>query len=190
VIELGPEAAAGGSKIVLEAKEEADYTITEARKEIETAKKNRDAQVGVFVFSRKTAPAGIQPLSRIANDIFVVWDSEDIQSDLYLKVGLSLAKALCSLQAKQREAQATDFTSIDEAILAIEKRAGELDQMATWARTIQNSTGKISKQIQLMKKALMKQVRILRDRTNDLKSSVGAAQEPEGEGYRGWAVTP
>ena len=36
-----------------------------AREEIETARKNRGADWGVFVFSKKTAPAGLEPFSAL-----------------------------------------------------------------------------------------------------------------------------
>src|SRR4029077_19939950 len=64
VIELGPDSAAPGSKIVVEAKEEAGVTLARAREEIETARKNRGADWGLFVFSSKTAPTGLEPFQR------------------------------------------------------------------------------------------------------------------------------
>jgi hypothetical protein len=58
VIELGPESAAPGALVTLEAKEKSNYDLTAARAETEQARKNRGAQVGLFVFSQKTAHAG------------------------------------------------------------------------------------------------------------------------------------
>ena len=37
--------------------------------EMETARQNRDAESGLFVFSKKTAPAGLEPLARYGNDV-------------------------------------------------------------------------------------------------------------------------
>ena len=65
VIELGPETAAPGARIVLEAKQDQSYTLQKALAEIAEARKNRDAGIGVFVFSRRTVPAGIlEPIVR------------------------------------------------------------------------------------------------------------------------------
>ncbi len=76
VLELGPDCAAAGEKFVIEAKEDATYDLNKARIEIESARKNRQASVGLFVFSRKTAPAGQDSFLRYGNDIFVVWDAD------------------------------------------------------------------------------------------------------------------
>ena len=95
VVELGPDSAAPGSKIVIEAKEESGVTLAAARQEIETARKNRGADWGLFVFSRKTAPAGLEPFQRYGNDFVVVWNAEDASSDVFLKAGVIAARALC-----------------------------------------------------------------------------------------------
>ena len=103
VVELGPDCTAAGEKFVVEAKEDASYTLAKARIEIETARKNRGARVGLFLFSAKTAPGGIDMLVRHGEDVFLVWDAEKIESDVILRVGISLAKALCVRQQKDRD---------------------------------------------------------------------------------------
>ncbi len=85
LIELGPESAAPGQRIVIEAKEVQQYQLADAREYIELARKNRGALVGVFVYSKRTAPEGLDPLQRIGNDIFVAWDAEDALSDPYFR---------------------------------------------------------------------------------------------------------
>ena len=129
VIELGPDSAAPGGRIVVEANEHASYQLPQAREEIEQARHNRDAQVGLFVFSKKTAPEGMEPLLRYGNDIFVVWDFDDEASDLYLKAGLTLARALCVRKTQTSAEQTADFESIDVDILEVEKRAAQLDDI-------------------------------------------------------------
>ena len=79
VVELGPEHVAAGARIVLEAKDNASYTMDKARVELDEARKNRQAGVGVFVWSRQAAPAGTNRFIRHDDDIFVIWDSEDPQ---------------------------------------------------------------------------------------------------------------
>ena len=54
VIELGPEHAAAGARIVIEAKERRGVDLGKAREEMATARKNRDAGVGIFVFPLPT----------------------------------------------------------------------------------------------------------------------------------------
>ena len=50
LVELGPESAAAGARIVIEAKESSAYNLALALEEMERGRKNRDAGVGVFVF--------------------------------------------------------------------------------------------------------------------------------------------
>jgi hypothetical protein len=175
IVELGPDCVAQGAKFVVEAKEHASYDINKAREEIEKARKNRDASIGVFVFSKKTAPAKQESLLRYGNDIFVIWDADDIGNDVILKSALCLAKALCVRESKTREAEAADFHAIDNAILAIEKEAMRLESMKTWTETITNNSGKILDEIRKMSAALDRQMQILREALSALKES--AVQE-------------
>ncbi len=170
-VELGPDCVAEGTKFVVEAKEHASYDIGKARAEIETARKNRGASVGVFIFSKKMVPANQEPLLRYDNDILVVWDAEDMNNDVILKSALCLAKALCVRESKTREAEAADFQAIDCAILAIEKEAKRLVAMKTWTETITSNGGKILEEVRKMTAALDRQMQILRDAISGLKES-------------------
>jgi hypothetical protein len=170
VIELGPESAAPGAQIAVEVKEKGGYTVAEAREEIETARKNRNAQIGLFVFSKRSAPSGIEALFRLGHDVFVVWDAQDALTDLYLRVGGILSRALCVRNRETAQEQTADFTEIDKAIHEIEKRAGNLDDIQTWATTIQNNSKKILDKTRLIRDALEKQVEILRGKTDSLKA--------------------
>ncbi len=81
VMQLGADSAAANARIVWEAKEKQAYPLRAALEEIDEARRNRMAQVGVFVFSRKTAPEGIETLQRHGSDIVVVWDADEPASD-------------------------------------------------------------------------------------------------------------
>jgi hypothetical protein len=172
LIELGADCAAAGAKVVVEAKEKVDYTLSDARKEIEKARENRDAQIGLFIFSHRTAPVGLDPFSRVGNDVFVIWNPEDPTSDLYLTAGLELARALCIRAGRQSEAQAADFTAIDAAILEIEKRSNSLDEVTKWSETIRNNSDKILAHVCKARTSLERQIEILQERLHDLRQSV------------------
>ena len=168
-VELGPDCVAQGSKFVVEAKEQGSYDINKAREELEKARKNREASVGLFVFSKTTAAANQEPLLRYGNDIFVVWDAEDINNDVVLKSALWLAKGLCVRESKSREAEAADFQAIDCAILAIEKEAKRLESMKTWTETITNNGAKILDEVRKMSLGLERQTEILKEAVSGLK---------------------
>lgn len=171
VIELGPESAAPGAKIVIEAKEVDGYALPRAREEIDQGRKNRGAQIGLFVFSARSTPPELvgSPLARHGNDVFVVWDPEDLATDLFLRTALTLARALCIRESRRSDAQAADLEAIEVAILDIVKKTDSLAEIRTWAETIQNNSDKIIKRVDLSRKALSQQVDVLREKINDLR---------------------
>jgi len=168
-VELGPDCAAAGEKFVVEAKEDRSYDLNNARSEIETARKNREATVGLFVFSKKTAPLGLQSLLRFGNDIFVVWDADDLNSDIILKTAMSLAKALCVRQAQHHETDTADFKVIENAIGEIEVEARRLGNLKTWTETIQSNSGKVLEEVRKMNDALERHLETLKESIASLK---------------------
>jgi hypothetical protein len=176
VIELGPESAAPAARIVVEAKEKDQYLIAQAREEIDEARRNRGAQVGLFVYSAGLAPDEMlaAPLVRYGNDVFVIWNPEDPATDLLLKTAFTLVRALCVRTARHSDAEAADFQAIDEAICEIEKRTEGLNEIETSAKTIQSGSEKILKRVELCRKALVQQVEILREKMNELRQLSGS----------------
>ncbi len=181
VVELGPESAAPGARIVVEAKEKDQYSIAQAREEIDEARRNRGAQVGLFVYSALLAPPEMTaaPLLRYGNDVFVIWNPEDAATDLFLKTAFTLVRALCVRTARHSDAKAGDFRAIDEAICEIEKRTEGLNEIETSAKTIQSGSEKILKRVELCRKALVQQVEILREKMQELKALSGEGSDAQ-----------
>lgn len=171
ILEVSSESSAAGERVVIEAKEDASYSLERARTEIEEARKNRIAETGIFVFSRRTAPAGLQPFTRIDKDIFVIWDSEDPTSDVYVKAALSVGKALLFRQVTTKKKTNTGILSLETSVNAIERSMQLLEEMTPWTTTIQTNSGKILGQISKLYKALEKEVEQLRDCLGALKAS-------------------
>lgn len=172
VVELGPDSAAAGAKFVVEAKEKEAYSLAEARREIDEARKNRGAECGIFVYSKRTAPADLEPLTRYGHDVIVVWDAEDPATDLYLKVAMSLARALCIGKTAGRESQAVDFQAIDKAILEINKQVALLEDIKGWTETICNNGTKVLERLRISREKLESQARLLANYVEDLKDSL------------------
>lgn len=170
VVELNPESVAAGARIVLEAKEDASYTLQKARVEMETARKNRAAQIGIFVFSKITVPEHVESLTRYGDDIVVVWDAEDPVTDAYLRAALEIARALC-VRTQQSSEEKVDLSQIDGSILDIEKRASNLDKIRTFAQTIVSKGNDIVERVDIDQKALNKQVALLRETFVQLKQA-------------------
>ncbi|MCC6494527.1 MAG: hypothetical protein IT424_16070 [Pirellulales bacterium] len=177
VVQLGPDCAAAGARIVVEAKEEARYTLRMAREEIEQARKNRDAQLGIFVFSKATAPS-MEPLARFGADVVVAWDPDDPQTDAYLKAALEISRALCLRAHTAAQRNKIDFGPIDRAVLDIEKRVQNLDQVRKSAETIRSASETILDRVRIDREALEKQVCLLRDSMGDVKQLLG--EQPDG----------
>jgi hypothetical protein len=171
VVELGADCVAAGERFVVEAKEDAGYTVIKALAEIDMARKNRGANVGLFLFSAQTAPQGMEMLSRSGDDVLVVWDAQRLESDVVLRAGLSLAKALCVRKQRERNKDAGDWEQVDAAVLAIEKEAGRLTQMKTWTDTIQSNSGKLLDEIRKMTNNLETQISLLRESVDSLKQA-------------------
>jgi hypothetical protein len=157
---------------VFEAKEEQGYSLKRALEEIEMACKNRGAEVGVFVFSNKTAPDNLRSFGRYGNYIVVRWDAEDSCCDPYLLAAIDFSRLICLRKHLQSDTQAADFVVIDKAINDIEKHAENLDEVRRYAETIQSSSNKILKRIEIDREAIKKQVVFLRERLADLQNSV------------------
>ncbi|HEY1696382.1 MAG TPA: hypothetical protein VGG39_29665 [Polyangiaceae bacterium] len=144
VVELGTESAAANARIVWEAKEKQQYTQRSALAEIEEARRNRQAQVGVFVFSRKTAPEGIEALRRYGSDVVVVWDAEDPASDVVVKAAYSLARALAVREHRTDEASQEVIAELEKAARSVERQIAFVDDVKRMAETVKSHGEKIA----------------------------------------------
>lgn len=169
VIELGPESAAPGVRIVIEAKEDHSYDVRRALQELDEARRNRGAEVGLFVFSSKSAPGGLDPLLRYGNDIVAIWDAEDPTSDMVFRAAISVAKALCTRGAAERANLEIDFDDVDKAILDIQKQVQFLEEIGSSADSIRKHSEKIHDRLRKSREAIDRQVQRLTDAIGDVK---------------------
>jgi hypothetical protein len=143
VITLGPDSAAAGSRIVIEAKESSAYSLKTTLDECDIARKNREAGICLFVHSRRTAPTGIESLARYGDDIVVVWDAEDEATDAYLKAGLLIAKAIAVQIRRAADSQAHDLQAMEGNVAEIIRQANQIEDISTWTSTIKSNAEKI-----------------------------------------------
>jgi hypothetical protein len=171
VITLGQESAAPDARIVWEAKSNKSYDLAAALREIDQARNNRRAQVGVFVFAKDAAPDAIEPFARHGNDIVIVWDSEDRSSDLFVKVAYSLARALVVRETHESAESEAAVKAIEQATREIERQLGDLSQIKTWADTVRSNGEKISQRAEKIQNSLSAQVETLNDHIQALKTA-------------------
>jgi hypothetical protein len=171
VVILPPDSVAAGARIVVEAKESTAYTMASTLEEAQEARRNRDASICLFVHSAKTAPKGLEPLSKIGEDIVVVWDSDDRSTDVIFRAGYMLAKALSVRSALLSKSDTASFQKIDKAIEAIRKQLGGFVELKTTSETIQNSATKILKRVEIMSIDLERQIDILFEQFVNIKGA-------------------
>jgi hypothetical protein len=147
-----------------------------ARAEIEDARKNREADVGVFVFAKASAPQGLQPFTRIDHDLYVVWDSMDPGTDVYLSAAVSVAKALLFRQKVAENKGQGDLDGIENAVDILEKQLKGLEEMQTWTTTSQSTSDKIAGKIVKLRDTAKEQIQQLRDCLDALRAE-GHAQQ-------------
>jgi hypothetical protein len=178
VLTLGPESAAPGVRIACEAKANKAYTSKQALTEIAEAREVRSAQVGLFVLARASASDGWEPMRRVGEDVLVVWDAEDPTSDVYLRAGLSVARAIAVRTRVALEANEESLGAIDAAILALQKVAARVEGIEKSARLVTKHGTTILESAEWMRGELGTQLEALGEAVGNLRGAVG----PEGTG--------
>lgn len=122
VITVDPTTTRGGTvRVVVEAKDRA-VSGRAMRDEIAEAKRNRDAAVGLIVFSAAHAPAGIAPFDVRMGDVYCAIDPDD-PDPATLDAALRLARLLAVTSARDIRTE-VDATTVHEAL---ERVRAELD---------------------------------------------------------------
>lgn len=156
VIHFTEESAFKGCKVVIEAKHDRSYTVAKSLEELETARKNRGASVGMFVMSASHAPAGFPEFARYGSNILVTWDQEDGLSDHRFRAALTAA--LCLATRKEKVADEGDVQALERVRIDIEKQLERLSKIQKWNDSIKGNAEKIEKEIHLSEKGLNKLV--------------------------------
>ena len=143
VINLGAESAAAHARVVWEAKDKRGVSLRAALDEIDEARRNRQAQVGVFVFARENAPESLSILQRHGNDVVVVWDADDPAAELVVRAAYSLTRALVVRERRNDESSHAAIAEIERSARAIEKQIAYLDDVRKWAETVKGHGEKI-----------------------------------------------
>ncbi|MEZ4654622.1 MAG: hypothetical protein R3E12_13825 [Candidatus Eisenbacteria bacterium] len=134
VVVFGPETAFAGARIVIEAKRDHTYSVAKAVAELEVARRNRDACVGVLVLAQSHASAGFPVFARHGSDVLVIWDEGDPDSDLRLRCAIELALALVVRQ--QDDVADSDLSVLADMEHAIEQEILRVTTMRRAAKRV------------------------------------------------------
>lgn len=141
VLTLDPAVARGADlRVVVEAKDR-KVSGREMRDELREARTNRDAAIGLVVFTPQHAPAGIAPFDVRAGDVYCVIDPADPDVPT-LEAAVRLARLMAVASLRETEA-AIDAAALGEALTAIREQLegiramkSNLTQIGTTANTV------------------------------------------------------
>ena len=143
VVTLSVTSGAPGKNIVFEAKKERGYKLKDAVDELNEAKKNREADAGVFVFANGCAPIEVGDFHRIGNDFFITADEESAENGgplIFLEAAYKITRTLI-VNAVRKEAEekfnAEAFQAELNSVLELVQRLGDL---SIKARTISSNS--------------------------------------------------
>jgi hypothetical protein len=162
VLTLGPESAAPGAKITIECKAEKGYTEAQALGELALARKNRGAQVGVFIVARESARDGFSTFRRVGSDLLLVWDEADAATDVHVKAAVSVAKALVIRQHGEVRQSDADVREIEQSIRAVEGLVTAAASIAHDARLVVRQGTRIGKTANRVRERLGEEVERLK----------------------------
>lgn len=169
VLTLSPDSAAPGERIVVEAKDEAGFTVADVRAEMDLARPNRRAQIGVFVLARAVAPEGTPPFQRLGDDLVVVWDAEEPATDVWLEAALEVARALVVRRARAAAASTASFDGLERTVNQLAKDAATLESISTSAGTARSAAERIADASQALRRKIEAAVEALRSGLLDLR---------------------
>ena len=103
----------------------------------------------------------------------VIWGSDDPASDVYVKAAYSVGRALAIRQRVVSAKNNQAAQEIELAVRAVEKHILQLQEIETWAGTIENNGKKILERSKKMQEALVIEVKRLDDSLYALRSEAG-----------------
>ncbi|MGH7286251.1 MAG: hypothetical protein ACRELY_32430 [Polyangiaceae bacterium] len=145
VLRFTAESAFAGGTIVLEAKRDKSYTVRSALEELELARGNRSASVGIFVMAKTHAHVAFPRFARYGTDILVAWDENDDETAPYLHAAILLGLALASRQ--RRPDDAGDVAALADIEHRIQKELERLEKMRKLAESIRGDADKLTEEI-------------------------------------------
>jgi hypothetical protein len=156
VMTIDPVSARGVSlRVVVECK---DRVISgrAMRDELEEARRNRDAAVGLVVFSTNHAPAGIAPFDVRLGDVYCAIDPEDPRPET-LDAALRLARLLAVAAARKADAQ-VDAAAVTAALDRVRAELDAVRGLKTKLTTIGTATKAISAGLDQLRDGLMARI--------------------------------
>lgn len=162
VARLADDSGAPGAGIVWEAKSSGAYSLKASRDELAEARRNRQAQIGVFVWEVSRAADGLRPLQRFGNDLVVLWDPEDPTTDIRIEAAYSIGRALAVRAARNDAEREVSAEDVDRVANALEQKIAQFADMKVKTTTIANNANAVLKIAEQMEALVREQIDSLR----------------------------
>jgi hypothetical protein len=143
VITLSELSAAPGQKIVVEAKKMQGYKLKDAITELNQAKENREAIVGILAFAKGYEPPEVGDFLRVGSDFFLTVDEECLSNRtplLYFDAAYKVLRALIVTAARKEEKKELNVESIRNELESIIALVARLSELSTKAKTISTNS--------------------------------------------------
>ncbi len=156
VVTVNPALTGGAElRIVVEAKDRA-ISGRAMREEIREAKTNRDAAIGLVVFTPAHAPTGIAPFDLRAGDVYAVIDPE-CPDPAVLEAAMRFARLLAIASLREREVD-VDAEAIGKALTGIREQLEQLRTLKSTLTSVVNSTKDVQTGLDRMRDAILARV--------------------------------
>lgn len=156
VLTLDPSVARGTElRVVVEAKDR-KVTGREMRDELREARTNRDAAVGLVVFTPNHAPSGIAPFDVRAGDVYCVIDPAEPDSAI-LEAAVRLARLLALASLREHEAE-VDAAALIEALTGIREQLEAVRAMKTNLTQIGSTATTVAGSLDRMREGILAQI--------------------------------
>src|SRR6056297_150456 len=148
IARLGETSRAPGKVIVFEAKKAASYNMKKTLDELDRAKKNRGAEIGIFLFCKGYEPIEAGDFYRRGNDFIVTVDEKKLMDGeqlLFLEAAYRIARTLIAARSREEEKKTVDPEYINAELENITTAMKNASDIYTKASTIRNSADSIDK---------------------------------------------
>lgn len=142
LIILGESTGAPGLKVVVEVKDQTNYKFKDAVQELKSAKENREAVVGIFIFAKGSEPSEVGDFRRLGEDFYCTADKEALIESgplPFIEAAYKIARAQAVTTVRSEAAGSIDLARIEQEIDAVTESIPRMADIITKAITIKRS---------------------------------------------------
>jgi hypothetical protein len=157
--------SAPGERIVWEFKMDRGYKFKDALDEVATARRNRNAQIGVMVFAKGYEPPEIGDFRVVGDSIFCTEDAERASAGedmIHMEAAYAVARGLL-MAMKKTEGGGINAEALKTQIEAVAALAERLSEITTKAATVRNAGDAITELVTKLQTDLKGRVQALQD---------------------------